>query len=279
MKPTVNLNDFLFTQNNLQTYLDCPRQFELRYLLKQECPPISTTAQATSRKFTALGSQFHQLVHRHFIGLPIDEYIDQQVDPQVLAWWKQFTSSNPLPLNLSLKLPELSLTCSIENARLLAKLDLLVATSDQKLIIFDWKTSPHLQSAENLRTRVQTRLYPFVVSKVGHFGDTTYLPDQVMMVYWFANHPEHPVLIPYSSQQQQVDQSYLSNLIREIRSLPIGEFQKTSLRQRCDYCDFFLICHKQKAPPSQTSPEMDVDLFPQPASGTIPDEEIAYRYD
>ena len=37
MKPE---NDFIFSAHNLQDYLDCPRRFELKYILKQPWPAI-----------------------------------------------------------------------------------------------------------------------------------------------------------------------------------------------------------------------------------------------
>lgn len=279
MKPTVNLNDFVFTQNNMQSYLDCPRQFELRYLLKQECPPLSTAAQTASQRFTALGNQFHLLLHRHFIGLSIEEFPDQQNDAEIQTWWQQFRSSNPLPANYTLMLPELSLSCRSKKARLMAKLDLLVTTAEHQLLIFDWKTSPNPQSIHILKTRVQTRLYPLVVSKIGHFAGSDFSPDQVKMVYWFASHPDKTVVISYSNPKMQSDEIFLDGLIEEIRSLPIGEFQQTSDLRRCDYCDYFLICRKQENAQYLASTIADIDIMAQPSSDTLLDEEISYRTD
>lgn len=279
MLPDINLIDFLFTQNNLQTYLDCPRQFELRYILKQECPPLSTAAQATVRQFADLGIQFHQMLHRHFIGLPVDEIAGLQSYSQIAVWWQQFSSADPLPKNLLVIKPELSLASRIENARLLAKLDLLVVTNDHHIIIYDWKTSPNLQSAQFLKTRVQSKLYPLVVSKMGQIDRIEFSPEQLSLIYWFPNFPEHPAVIHYSNAQMQADETFLSNLIEEIRALRIGDFQKTGDRRKCDYCDFYLICHKKKPAQSQVLTEMDDDLTLQQPLDAILDEDIPFGFD
>ena len=35
-------DNFIFSANNLQDYLDCPRRFELKYILKQNWPAITS---------------------------------------------------------------------------------------------------------------------------------------------------------------------------------------------------------------------------------------------
>ncbi len=63
-------DDFVFTQNNLQDFVDCPRRFQLKYLLKMAWPaPISEPIEENDH-LIQLGSQFHQMVHQFFLGIP-----------------------------------------------------------------------------------------------------------------------------------------------------------------------------------------------------------------
>lgn len=279
MKTVEILDKFIFTQNNLQSYLDCPRQFELRFLLKQECPPASTTAQAASRHFAELGTQFHELVHRHLIGIPVEDTLNHYNDPQIQTWWQHFDSLNPLPGNIAQKCPELTISCSIERYRLLAKLDLAVVTTDQRVLIFEWKTSPNLPNPQILKSRLQSRLYPLVLSKMSRMGSLDFSPDQVSMIYWFANQPERAVIFQYSTTQMIADQKYLIQLIDEISSIPFGEFKKTRNMRKCQYCDFFLLCHKQKYNHYHDHTKIDNNFYETLESDLIIEEEIQFKPD
>ena len=61
---------FQFTQSNLQDYLDCPRRFELRYILRQDWPALQTEPEMEQEQHMLRGHLFHQLVHQLLIGLP-----------------------------------------------------------------------------------------------------------------------------------------------------------------------------------------------------------------
>ena len=55
-------NDFVFSANNLQDYVDCPRRFELKYLLNQSWPAVvSHPVQKMEEKIEGLGEDFENL--------------------------------------------------------------------------------------------------------------------------------------------------------------------------------------------------------------------------
>ncbi len=69
--------------------------FRLKYLLKMAWPaPISEPIEENDR-LIQLGSQFHQMVHQYYLGIP-EEKITRHVDDEDLqAWWNAFLSNPP----------------------------------------------------------------------------------------------------------------------------------------------------------------------------------------
>jgi hypothetical protein len=64
-------NSFHFTQSSLQDYLDCPRRFQLRYVLDQPWPAVESEPLIERERLADLGRRFHQMAQRHTAGLPI----------------------------------------------------------------------------------------------------------------------------------------------------------------------------------------------------------------
>ncbi|HZW04842.1 MAG TPA: PD-(D/E)XK nuclease family protein, partial [Anaerolineaceae bacterium] len=117
-------SDFVFSQQKLQDYLDCPHRFELRYLEQVAWPaPLTEPVQELERHLL-LGSRFHQMVHRHRIGIPV-ETIERGIDDPLLAdWWRSYRSGEPAGLP-RLQFPEFTLTATLGGFRFVAKIDLL----------------------------------------------------------------------------------------------------------------------------------------------------------
>ena len=67
--PSLLPDKFIFTQSNLQAYLNCKARFYLRYVERFLWPaPALEDVQAFERDRLA-GSRFHQLVHQYLLGL------------------------------------------------------------------------------------------------------------------------------------------------------------------------------------------------------------------
>ena len=54
-------DNFIFSANNLQDYLDCPRRFELKYILKQNWPAITSQPVQEMENKILMGNRFHLL--------------------------------------------------------------------------------------------------------------------------------------------------------------------------------------------------------------------------
>jgi hypothetical protein len=226
---------FQFTQSNLQDYLDCPRRFELRYILRQEWPALHTEPELEQEKHMRRGYLFHQLVHQRLIGLPVEQLSDQIDDEDLRRWWENFLKHSPLDGLPPDCLSEFSLSAPFAGFRLLAKYDLLAAEPGKRAVILDWKTSLRRPARLTLQERMQTRLYPYLLVEAGSRlnGGNPVAPEKVQMTYWFPEEPEKPEHFTYSTGQFLDDRAYLESLIKEIQKHAKGSFLLTPNEKLC----------------------------------------------
>lgn len=243
--------DFVFSQNSLQDYIDCPRRFELRWVLQQKWPAVQSEPALEQERQTLRGQRFHQLIHQHLIGIPVEQLTPQVSDPDLLRWWQNYLQADPLRdlpalhyTGSSRHYPEYRLTAAFEGFRLVAQYDLLAIQPGERVVIVDWKTSHQHLTAAYLKLRIQSRLYPLLLAEAGAGLNCGHpiKPEQIEMIYWFAAHPSQPVHLPYGADQYQIDREALASLIHEIHALPAGRFTLTANEAHCKYCTYRSLC-------------------------------------
>jgi hypothetical protein len=240
---------FQFTQSNLQDYLDCPRRFELRYILRQEWPALQTEPELEQEAYMRRGYLFHQLVHQRLVGMPEEQLTGQIDDEDLRRWWENFLKHAPLDGLPSDRRAEFSLSAPFSGFRLLAKYDVLAVEPGRRAAILDWKTSLHRPARYTLQERMQTRLYPFLLVEAGARlnGGQPVTPEQVQMTYWFPEEPEKPEIFAYSTGQYLEDRNYLEGLVAEIREHPKDSFLLTPNEKLCKYCVYRSLCKRGKS--------------------------------
>jgi hypothetical protein len=238
-------NNFIFSQNNLQDYQDCPRRFYLRHLLKQDWPAVETEPVQDQEKLIALGERFHLMVQQYFAGLPNESISAGIENPILMEWWNQFIAKQLLNLP-GMKISENSFTIPFESYRLTAKIDLLLIQEDKQIKIYDWKTSQHTPRSKWLAQRLQTRVYPFVISVLlpSFFPLGENNKEQIEMIYWYPSFPDFSLNFPYSQESFLQDQEYLSNLVNEISSKDGTDFLLTNNEKMCKYCRYRSLCDR-----------------------------------
>ena len=245
--------DLRFTQSSLQDYTDCKRRFQLRYLDRLSWPALETEPALVHERYMQLGARFHQLVQQHQLSLPAERLTRLVTDPDLSRWWDNYLAHAPTDLPAK-RLTETVLTAPLKGHRLLAKYDLL-AVEPGRAVIVDWKTSqPGIKrpKRETLLKRLQTRVYRFLVVEAGahlNGGDpgkpeVPFQPEQVEMIYWFAEHPDQPHHFPYSQAEYETDRDFLTQLIEEIQSLEPHQFPLTPNEKRCTYCPYRSLCDR-----------------------------------
>ena len=89
---------FQFTQAKLQDYADCPRRFQLRYVLMQPWPALITGRPGEFESYLQRGADFHRLAHQHVLGVE-PERLEQTIhDPDLLRWWHTYLEHPPADL-------------------------------------------------------------------------------------------------------------------------------------------------------------------------------------
>ncbi len=242
--------DFRFTQRSLGDYLDCPRRFELRYVMQQKWPAIQSEPVLEQEFLMEEGQLFHQMAQRFVAGLAPDLILDDASTPDLNRWWQNLIQYDPLKDLPSQRYAELSLSAPLAGFRLSAQYDLIAIAPGQRAVIVDWKTSARKPSPNQLKNRIQTRVYRYLLAASGSFlNDNLPIdPNQVEMIYWFTEFPAQPVRFAYDKEQYKADHDYLSDLITEITKLQPGQFYLTPDEKKCQLCNYRSMCNRgQKA--------------------------------
>jgi CRISPR/Cas system-associated exonuclease Cas4 (RecB family) len=235
----------ILSQSSLQDYMDCAQRFKLRYLDRLSYPAVETEPTLENEKHQQEGEYFHRLVQQHLIGIPAKQIAKFANTPNLQHWWENFQTSKGLTglSDLSGLYPEATLSAPLGKYRLLAKYD-LIAIQDGKATIYDWKTYRKRPRNEWLAARMQTRVYQALLVKAGaHLNKgKPFEPEQIEMIYWFADFPTEPARFAYTSAQFKRDWDLLIKLSDEITTAP--SYPLTEDRQKCLYCTYRSYCER-----------------------------------
>ncbi len=233
------------SQSSLQDYVDCARRFQLRYLERLSYPAIESEPALENEKHQQEGEYFHRLVQQYLIGIPSEQIAKLANTPNLQRWWENFLSSPDL---LGLKdltglYAEATLSAPLGNYRLVAKYDLIAVEGD-KAAIYDWKTHRKRPRNEWLSSRMQTRVYRALLVRAGaHLNNgRSFDPEQIEMIYWFAEYPNDPARFTYTSAQYKRDWDLLTKLSDEIASA--SNYPLTDDRTKCLYCPYRSYCDR-----------------------------------
>jgi len=235
----------IYSQKKLQDFLDCPRRYELKYLLTQPWPAIQSEPVLEFEKHMVLGQQFHLMAQQYFSNLDENIISDQIQSGELKRWWHSFLPFAKELIEIPHK-AELELIAQFNGNRLIGILDLLLIHPDQKFTIIDWKTNKQRLSKTYLQNHIQTRLYPLILQKAGKYinNKLEIEPYQIEMIYWFPEFPNSPVSFTYSMESFQKDCSFIQNIIDSIESTTAGSFQKTIQEKHCKFCNYRSLCDR-----------------------------------
>ena len=238
------------SQSSLQDYVDCAKRFQLRYLERLSYPAVESEPTLENEKHQQEGAYFHRMVQQYLVGVPAEQITKIANTVNLQRWWENFLNDKGL-IGLhgqSGLYPESTLSAPLGNFRLVAKYD-LISIQDNKAFIYDWKTYRKRPRNEWLAARMQTRVYRALLVHAGaHLnGGQSFEPEQIEMVYWFANFPNEPARFSYTSAQYKRDWDMLVQLTEEIlRSAQSdgSHYPKTDDTTKCSYCPYRSYCDR-----------------------------------
>lgn len=234
----------LLTQSNLQDWGTCRRRFYLRYIKQQAYPAPETQDMLEYEQHLQQGDDFHRIVHQHQLGIDEATIAASVDDERVAQWWQNYLDSG-LPDLPGQRYAETPLTAPLGGYRLLAKYDLIAIEPGKQAVIVDWKTSQHRPRRETLANRMQTVVYRYLLVEAGtHYnGGQPLEPEQIEMVYWFADYPTQPERFPYSAAEYAHDKARLAALADEIAAADNYPRVLESEKDRvCRYCVYRTLC-------------------------------------
>jgi len=238
--------NFQFSQGSLQDYVDCPRRFQLRYLLRLAWPAVEAEPAVENERLMQQGAAFHRLAHQHALGIAPERLSSTVTGADLRRWWHNYLEHGPEGLP-GTRYPEVVLSAPVGGYRLIARYDLIAVDAGRRSIIVDWKTSRKRSRRRHLAERLQTRVYPYLLVRAGsHLNAGQPLePEQVEMVYWFAEYPDDPQRFAYDTAQYEADEAYLSSLIGEIVGrIDNSSYPLTTQERRCRYCPYRSLCQR-----------------------------------
>ena len=183
------------------------------------------------------------MVQQHLVGLPVEKLTRLANSADLSRWWENYLGYK-FELDGYTQSTELTLSAPCGSHRLLAKYDLVAILSGRKALIFDWKTSHKRPRDEWMAVRMQTRVYRALLVQAGSYlnGAAPIPPEQVEMVYWYADFPSEPTRFPYNAAQYKRDWDALMGLINEIsnhRHFPLADDEK-----KCAFCPYRSYCNR-----------------------------------
>jgi len=236
---------FIFSQTSLQDFADCPRRFQLRYIEQLAWPAVETEPVLENERRQQEGQIFHRLVQQHLLGLPVGKLAPLANTPDLVRWWDNYLGYK-LDLSSYTQHTELVLVAPVGDYRLLAKYDLVAVKPAEKAIIYDWKTYHKRPKDEWMAARLQTRVYRALLVQAGTYlnQDKPLQPEQIEMVYWYADYPSEPARFPYTSAQYKRDWEALTSTINEIANH--RHFPLTDDERKCAYCPYRSYCNRAR---------------------------------
>ena len=95
-----------------------------------------------------------------------------------------------------------------------------------------------------MAARLQTKVYLSLLAKAGaHLnGGQPFSPEQVEMVYWYADFPSEPSRFRYDSARYKLDWDGITALIQEIVSKQ--SYPLTDDEQKCGFCPYRSFCER-----------------------------------
>ncbi len=234
--------NFVFTQQSLKTFKDCPLKFRKRYI---ENIRWSNSYDAKSAKRIENGKDFHLLACRYFSGVNDSEETLKNEDAVLIHWISRLKESFPLD-GKAVYRPEYKAGVANGTFKLEATFDLLSIESD-RIEIWDWKTHEVRQNpgkkSNPYNDSLQTKVYLYILKECMDYIYPGF-EGSIAMNYW---QPEIPHILEKIEYRTDMHKEF-GDEIAAITALISGyEYSELDMAEKkhCSVCEFNMLCHSK----------------------------------
>lgn len=213
-----------FSSNMLKTYLECPYKFFLMYKEGINIPQDYTLSQK--------GKNLHALISYYLKGFDIKK-LENALDETETMLWKNFLSLSLKPHNTFKS--EYSFNVRIDEKNWInGRVDALIK-SDNKIIIYDWKTA---SIPENAQEDLQTKIYLICIYDL--LKCQNIINDCSDISFFYLNLSTlQKTEIAHDNYENTRYKNDIKGIIHNINS---HNFPKTNDPLKCSKCTFNTIC-------------------------------------
>ncbi|KKX99921.1 hypothetical protein VN21_17015 [Paraclostridium benzoelyticum] len=235
------LENFLFSQNSINTYRSCPLKFKFKYVDKLNWKQDDEGSRDYYENLK-LGSDFHLICERYFSNIPTGiEFLNNE---EFNIWLEKIKRLIPIKDD-KLYLPEYEVRYSLNNFKIQAKFDLVVVDKDS-ISIWDWKTENRKIEYKDVENRVQTLVYLFLASEtIGKIYNLDIDYENIKLSYYQPEYYNEPITITYSNEKHNINKKQLENYIVNILNTNYNEEKNIKNIKHCKFCEFNKLCNNE----------------------------------
>lgn len=235
------LENFLFSQNSINTYRSCPLKFKFKYVDKLNWKQDDEGSRDYYENLK-LGSDFHLICERYFSNIPTGiEFLNNE---EFNIWLEKIKRLVPIKDD-KLYIPEYEVRYSLNNFKIQAKFDLVVVDKDS-ISIWDWKTENRKIEYKDVENRVQTLVYLFLASEtIGKIYNLDIDYENIKLSYYQPEYYNEPIIITYSNEKHKINKKQLENYIGNILNTNYDEEKNIKNIKHCKFCEFNKLCNNE----------------------------------
>lgn len=235
------LENFLFSQNSINTYRSCPLKFKFKYVDKLNWKQDDEGSRDYYENLK-LGSDFHLICERYFSNIPTGiEFLNNE---EFNIWLEKIKRLIPIKDD-KLYLPEYEVRYSLNNFKIQAKFDLVVVDKDS-ISIWDWKTENRKIEYKDVENRIQTLVYLFLASEtIGKIYNLDIDYENIKLSYYQPEYYNEPITITYSNEKHNINKKQLENYIGNILNTNYDEEKNIKNIKHCNFCEFNKLCNNE----------------------------------
>lgn len=227
------------TQTQIAAFEKCRRFYYLKYVEKIAWPVEEKVSEEIQR-----GADFHLLARQLIMGLKPADLLYPSDDEKIRVWVDNFRRMFS-PDRYDQVFAEKEASAIHSDVLWLGMFDAL-AIKEDRITIFDWKTTGHPAAAEDYLRSPQTKLYRFLAKMCAPrlLGSGLHgLPaENIEMIYRFPDHPEAEIRLPYSESAFQEDLTWLQYKAAEMSFADREDYPRTEKQKVCRYCRYETYC-------------------------------------